>query len=91
MMLGSEVAMIWWWMPFMAMLEPVETGTDVSGFAAADRRQHAKIKVKAGYGEKGDQPRRKAKANTKRKAAGKTAGRKGAARKSVRKTRTKRR
>ena len=60
---------------------------DVGRSLAADRRQHAKTKVKAGYGDKGDQPRRKIKA----KARSKTAGRKGAARKSARKTRTKRR
>jgi hypothetical protein len=52
---------------------------DVGRSLAADRRRHAKTKVRAGYGDKGDQPRRTTKA--KRKAASKTAGRKGATRK----------
>jgi hypothetical protein len=64
---------------------------DVGRSLAADRRQHAKTKVKAGYGDKGDQPRRRTKAKTKRKAASKGTARKGAARKSARKTRSKRR
>jgi hypothetical protein len=54
---------------------------DVGRSLAADRRQHAKTKVKAGYGDKGDQPRRKTKTKTRRKAA----SRKGAARKPARK------
>jgi len=58
---------------------------DVGRSLAADRRQHAKTKVKAGYGDKGDQPRRKTKAKAKRKAVSKTTRRKGAARKSARK------
>ena len=63
---------------------------DVGRSLAADRRQHAKTKVKSGQGDKGDRPRPK----TKRKAAGKgrkTAARKGAARKSARKKAAKRR
>jgi hypothetical protein len=66
---------------------------DVGRSLAADRRQHAKTKVKAGYGDKGDQPRRKTKikAKTKRKATSKTTRGKGAARRSARKTRAKRR
>jgi hypothetical protein len=62
---------------------------DVGRSLAADRRRRAKTKVKAGFGDKGDQPRRKTK--TKRKAATKKAGRKGTARKSARKARAKRR
>jgi hypothetical protein len=60
---------------------------DVGRSLAADLRQHAKTKVKAGYGDKGDQPRRKTKtkAKTKRKGASKTTRRRGAARKSARK------
>jgi hypothetical protein len=54
---------------------------DVGRSLAADLRQHAKTKVKAGYGDKGDQPRRKTKTKTRRKAA----SRKGAARKPARK------
>jgi hypothetical protein len=62
---------------------------DVGRSLAADRRQRAKTKVKAGFGDKGDRPRRKIK--VKRKLAGKTARRKGAARKSASKARAKRR
>jgi hypothetical protein len=61
---------------------------DVGRSLAADRRKHAKTTVKAGYGDKGDQPRRKTK--TKRKAASKTTRRKGA-QKSARKTQRKHR
>jgi hypothetical protein len=64
---------------------------EVGRSLATDRRKHARTKVKAGYGDKGDQPRRKSKANSKRKTAGKTARRKGATRKSARKARAKRR
>jgi hypothetical protein len=64
---------------------------DVGRSLAADRRQHAKTKVKSGEGDKGDRPRPK----TKRKAAGKgrkkAVSRKGAARKSARKKGAKRR
>ena len=52
---------------------------DVGRSLAADRRQHAKTKVKSGQGDKGDRARPK----TKRKAAGKSAGRKGTTRKSA--------
>jgi hypothetical protein len=62
---------------------------DVGRSLAADRRQRAKTKVKPGFGDKGDQPRRKPK--TKRKAARKAARRKGATRKSAGKARSKRR
>ena len=54
---------------------------DVGRSLAADRRRRAKTKAKRGEGDKGDRPRTK----TKRKAAKKSAGRKGAARKSVKK------
>ena len=53
---------------------------DVGRSLAADRRRRAKTKVKSGQGDKGDRARPK----TKRKAAKKTARRKGAARKSTR-------
>lgn len=52
---------------------------DVGGSLAADRRRRAKTKVKAGQGDKGDRAR-----PTKRKAAKKTARRKGASRESAR-------
>ena len=81
--------MFWWWLPFMPMLGPVEAGNDVSGSAVADRRKHAKTKVKGGYGDTGDQPRRKTKANIRRKAARKTTRRIAATRKPARKTRSK--
>jgi hypothetical protein len=64
---------------------------DVGRSLAADRRRRAKTKVKVGYGDKGDQPRRKTRTKTKRKAAKTSARRKGPARKSARKTRSKRR
>jgi len=62
---------------------------DVGRSLAADRRRHVKTKVKSGEGDKGDRPR------PKRKVAGKgrkkAAGRKGTARKSLRKKAAKRR
>lgn len=60
---------------------------DVGRSLAADRRRHAKTKVKAGQGDKGDRPRAKAskksasKGAKKKAATRKSAGRKGAARK----------
>jgi hypothetical protein len=53
---------------------------DVGSSLAADRRKRAKTKTKSGQGDKGDRARPK----TTRKAAKKTARRKGAARKSAR-------
>jgi hypothetical protein len=53
---------------------------DVGRSLAADRRKRAKTKVKSGEGDKGDRPRPK----TKRKAARKSARRRGATRKSAR-------
>jgi hypothetical protein len=64
---------------------------DVGRSLAADRRQHAKTKVKSGQGDKGDGPRPKAKGKAASKGRQKTAGRKGAARKSARKKGAKRR
>ena len=62
---------------------------DVGRSLAADRRKHAKTKVKSGQGDKGDQPRPKRK--TPHKGRKKAAGRKVAAWKSARKTGAKRR
>ena len=60
---------------------------DVGRSLAADRRKHARTKVKSGEGDKGDRPRAKTKrkvtSKTGRKAAAKSARRKGAARKSA--------
>ena len=42
---------------------------DVGRSLAADRRQHAKTKVKAGQGDKGDRPRPKAASKSRKKAA----------------------
>ena len=53
---------------------------DVGRSLAADRRKRAKTKTKSGQGDTGDRARPK----TKRKAAKKTARRKGSARKSAR-------
>ena len=79
----------------MAKRELIDTGTDkkyvrrnklgtsfvesddVGRSLAADRRKHAKAKVESGEGDKGDRPGPKAC----RKAAGKSTGGKGAARK----------
>jgi hypothetical protein len=72
--------MFFWWMPFLSVLHPIG--------AATDQRQHAKTKGISGR-DKGGQPRPKAK--TKRNAYGKAGRRKGAARKSARKARAKRR
>src|SRR5262245_15403892 len=60
---------------------------DVGRSLAADRKQHAKTKVKSGQGDKGDRSRTKAK--TKRKAIKKPVARKTTTRKSARKTRAK--
>jgi hypothetical protein len=60
---------------------------DVGRSLAADRRRRAKTKAKRGEGDKGDRPR----AKTRRKAAKKSAGRKGAAGMSARKKAAKRR
>jgi hypothetical protein len=64
---------------------------DVGRSLAADRRQHAKTKVKSGQGDKGDRPRQKAKRKAASKGRKKAASRKGAARKSARKKGAKRR
>jgi hypothetical protein len=61
---------------------------DVGRSLAADRRQHAKTKVKSGQGDKGDRAHPKAKRKGAKK---KSASRKGAARKSASKARAKRR
>lgn len=64
---------------------------DVGRSLAADRRQHAKTKVKSGQGDKGDRPRPKTKRKAASKGRNKAAARKGAARKSARKKGAKRR
>jgi hypothetical protein len=64
---------------------------DVGRSLAADRRQHAKTKVKSGQGDKGDRPRPKTKRKAVSKGRKKVASRKGAAQKSARKKRAKRR
>ena len=61
---------------------------DVGRSLAADRRKRAKTKVKSGQGDKGDRPRPKTKPKASKK---KSAGRKGAAQKPVRKKGAKRR
>jgi hypothetical protein len=57
---------------------------DVGRSLAADRRRHAKTKVKSGEGDKGDRPRAKTKRKAASKGRSKSASRKGAARKSAR-------
>jgi hypothetical protein len=64
---------------------------DVGRSLAADRRQHAKTKVKSRQGDKGDRARPKTKRKAASKGSKKTAGRKGAARKSARRKGAKRR
>ena len=58
---------------------------EVGRSLAADRRKHAKTKVKSGQGDKGDRPRPKTKRSTASKGRKKAASRKGTARKSGRK------
>jgi hypothetical protein len=64
---------------------------DVGRSLAADRRQHAKTKVKSGEGDKGDRPRSKTKRKAASKGRKKAASRKGPARQSARKKGAKRR
>jgi hypothetical protein len=64
---------------------------DVGRSLAADRRQHAKTKVRSGQGDKGDRARPKTKCKAASKGRTKAASRKGAARKSARKKGAKRR
>jgi hypothetical protein len=64
---------------------------DVGRSLAADRRQHAKTKVKSGQGDKGDRARTKTKRKAASKGRTKAASRKGAARRSASKARAKRR
>ena len=64
---------------------------DVGRSLAADRRRHAKTKVKSGEGDKGDRPRPKAKRKAASKGRKKAASRKGATRKPARKKGAKRR
>jgi hypothetical protein len=61
---------------------------DVGRSLAADRRQHAKTKVKSGQGDKGDRPRPKTKRKAASKGRKKAVRRKGAGRKSAPKGRT---
>src|SRR4051812_44823839 len=64
---------------------------DAGRSLAADRRQHAKTKVKSGQGDKGDRPRPKTKPKAASKRRKKATSRKSAARKSARKKGAKRR
>jgi len=91
----------------MAKRELIDTGTDkryvrrnkldtsfvesddVGRSLAADRRKRATTKVKSGEGDKGDRPRAKRKSTA--KVRKKAVSRKGAARKSAGKARTRRR
>ena len=89
--------MNWWWMPFMALLQPAEAwdregNADVTAGDEEERaRPRAKTKRKAARKSARKGTRQAAARKGARKGTRKTAARKGAARKSAGKTRAKRR
>jgi hypothetical protein len=83
--------MIWWWMPFMGMLQPAEPRDWRENDKVTADQSHNRDRPRAKTRRHETKTKRKAASKTVRKAALKSAGQKSVTRKTSSRTRSKRR